>query len=102
MVLGVRGKLATVHKTDLLNEQMRQPSAGLEAELARVHAMLAHNSKVYKVLYAPCTFYFLFILFSYTKGFDLRNQCSLWWWFEIGMRMAFTIIARNKSVNSLW
>lgn len=42
-IKGVRNKLDTVKCEAPL------PADGLEAELARVHAMLAHNSKVYKV-----------------------------------------------------
>ncbi|XP_045504459.1 uncharacterized protein LOC123701080 isoform X2 [Colias croceus] len=45
LLTGVRHKLDTVNMDD-----MSLPGGGLEAELARVHAMLAHNSKVYKKL----------------------------------------------------
>ncbi|XP_041982979.1 uncharacterized protein LOC121736018 isoform X4 [Aricia agestis] len=45
LLTGVRTKLDSVSITDKADT-----SSGLEAELARVHAMLAHNSKVYKKL----------------------------------------------------
>ncbi|KAG6456136.1 hypothetical protein O3G_MSEX009544 [Manduca sexta] len=52
LLTGVRSKLDTVHKAELGHEGITQrgrregaTSSGLEAELARVHAMLAHNSK---------------------------------------------------------
>ncbi|XP_047511084.1 uncharacterized protein LOC125053654 isoform X6 [Pieris napi] len=44
LLSGVRSKLDTVNLEDPLH------GGGLEVELARVHAMLAHNSKVYKKL----------------------------------------------------
>lgn len=45
---------------------------GLEAELTRVHAMLAHNSKVYKVfIYTMHLFYFLFNFISTERIFLL-------------------------------
>ncbi|XP_045779532.1 uncharacterized protein LOC123877067 isoform X5 [Maniola jurtina] len=44
LLSGVRSKL------DSVNVGTRAQPSGLEAELARVHAMLAHNSKVYKKL----------------------------------------------------
>ncbi|XP_026332375.1 uncharacterized protein LOC113239531 isoform X2 [Hyposmocoma kahamanoa] len=53
LLTGVRGKLDTVNRGDYVGMGAPPPMpapAGLEAELARVHAMLAHNSKVYKKL----------------------------------------------------
>ncbi|XP_045486943.1 uncharacterized protein LOC110995367 isoform X3 [Pieris rapae] len=44
LLSGVRSKLDTVNLEDQLH------GGGLEVELARVHTMLAHNSKVYKKL----------------------------------------------------
>ncbi|XP_026332376.1 uncharacterized protein LOC113239531 isoform X3 [Hyposmocoma kahamanoa] len=48
LLTGVRGKLDTVNRGDYVGMGAPPPMpapAGLEAELARVHAMLAHNSK---------------------------------------------------------
>ncbi|XP_063832352.1 uncharacterized protein LOC135081544 isoform X5 [Ostrinia nubilalis] len=48
LLTGVRGKLDSVPRGDLPPRVVNQPppqAPGLEAELARVHAMLAHNSK---------------------------------------------------------
>ncbi|XP_053615905.1 uncharacterized protein kmr isoform X5 [Plodia interpunctella] len=50
LLTGVRGKLDSVPRTDITRSSMSNimnsgAGAGLEAELARVHAMLAHNSK---------------------------------------------------------
>lgn len=64
---GVRGKLDSVPRGELPPRFNHPPppaseaGAGLEAELARVHAMLAHNSKVYKVF--GYTMHFLFLFF---------------------------------------
>ncbi|XP_026497286.2 uncharacterized protein Kmr isoform X6 [Vanessa tameamea] len=44
LLTGVRSKL------DSVSSRSQQSNSGLEVELARVHAMLAHNSKVYKKL----------------------------------------------------
>lgn len=55
----------TVHRGDYagLSSAPRMPTpAGLEAELARVHAMLAHNSKVYKVFIYTALIFCPFIL----------------------------------------
>lgn len=71
LFLGVRGKLNSVPRGDLApvtpmgmghvgagNPDLGA-GGGLEAELARVHAMLAHNSKVYKVFIYIMHFYIL-------------------------------------------
>lgn len=66
MISGVRGKLDSVPRGDLPPRMANNPpptqasGASLEAELARVHAMLAHNSKVYKVFVYTCTFILYF------------------------------------------
>lgn len=64
LFIGVRGKLDTVNRGEYAGMGAPPPMpapAGLEVELARVHAMLAHNSKVYKVfIYTALIFYPLF------------------------------------------
>ncbi|KAJ0172217.1 hypothetical protein K1T71_012190 [Dendrolimus kikuchii] len=55
LLSGVRGKMDNIRQSDIgvgheMLARTRPPPSGLEAELARVHAMLAHNSKVYKKL----------------------------------------------------
>lgn len=55
--LGVRTKLDSVG----VSEKVSTTNPGLEAELARVHAMLAHNSKVYKVFVYNALIIFIII-----------------------------------------
>lgn len=65
---GVRGKAESVHKHGLQNDggvhiglsSGSTTGGNLEAELARVHVMLAHNSKVYKVFVYIHALYFIF------------------------------------------
>lgn len=65
MIIGVRGKLDTVNRCDYVGMGAPPPMstpAGLEVELARVHAMLAHNSKVYKVFIYTALIFSLYLI----------------------------------------